>query len=48
MHMTQQQNPKVWEYGLDWSAGSSATGIERGLELLVWSEVYSFVKHGKV
>lgn len=47
IHMRHQQNPKVWEYGLDWSAGSSMTGIERELEILVWSEVHSFVKHGK-
>lgn len=47
IHMRHQQNPKVWEYGLDWSAGSSMTGIERELEILVWSEVHSFVKRGK-
>lgn len=47
IHMRHQQNPKVWEYGLDWSVGSSATAIKRNLELLVWSEVHSFVRSGK-
>lgn len=47
IHMKHQQNPEVWECGLDGSVRSSAAEIKRNLELLVWSEVHGFVRRGK-